>query len=172
MSGNDLDPRIAAFVQDFAAETVQGLRIDGFNPDDPPPLPRPSNFQVREVGTALPDSPLVPPEFRKDRQSARELLGKHPVNSDVVNALGVSSVDAEIMVLDHAASYRGQMVELSALERTAVSRIVLRAIQMRTKAQLQALDLALPTAGLPESVAPKRRGRPKGVKNKKSANGA
>lgn len=169
------DPRIREFANNFVGETVQALTIDGFSEDDPGPAWSPNDNSPRPAPTPIPQAPVIPVQHEWPEPSP--LIPKGPpttipqVNADDLQIPEIEMAVHELWVGDGDAEYRGQAVTLSPQEKAAIASIVLRAIARRVQGQMKEVSGVLPRRvrvprTAPVASVPKKRGRPKGSKNK------
>ncbi len=174
-------------------EPINPFTIDGFG-EGTEPAPRTEAEIIADVrqeakqgpmyepdeerlgDTAVPASPLIPVTLKVTPQAPPQIVPTLPQGAEAL---------LELMVVGEEAVYRGNPVKLDVQDQNAIATIILRAAQRRVNEQLaQVAGGSAKTGRRRERVmgvspgkgtvpatdaapsAPKRRGRPKGSKNK------
>jgi len=156
------------FARRFADESLEGLRIKGFGPEDPPAPTYPALAEdetdfdpiEHDIPTVPqpPPSPLVALGQKSQQKGERETIA--PTDG--------------LLVMGSLAAYKGQNVELLESEQGSIARIILEAAQRRLRGHLAEVKRQAPKRAkkakpkAPEAVQAqpekKRRGRPPKVK--------
>jgi len=180
-----LDPKVAEFAANWMQGSMKALRIDGFGPEDPPPPAWGPPLQVQEIPHPdLPRDPALDGEDPEPAVPPSPLLAPIPRPQTNLTApiLQTPALGLGLVVQDRLGSFQGQAVELSESEQASIARIVLEAVQKRLRGQLDAIRKQAPKRAkrvrrgdmvvgpdppaFVQAPKKKRRGRPKGSKNK------
>lgn len=149
--------RAEAFARRFADDMVQGFTEPPF--PDVPPMPDPPRAQAVDG-----DEPAPHPPWPERKPAESPLVPQRAVPAPR------EAQEADLRVVGAEATYRGLGAILSEREQAAVGRIVLESAQRVIRERLAEARGRAPRrkAKVVEAVAepPKKRGRPKGSKNK------